>query len=134
MTEKFDPTETITKMRALAPKASAEDAAARVLLAELPIPAFVKSYSVEPAIYHYVNRAAERVFGLRVSQVIGHSDYDLFARADADRARLQDMETMELALPYGTDQYLPFKSMGPLRVCLFRLPLTRLGGIIWTGL
>ena len=134
MSEHFDPTATITRMRALAPKASAEDAAARALLAALPVPAFVKSYSVEPATYHYVNLAAERFFGIRVAQLIGHSDYELFPRAEADRARLQDVEAMELELPFMTDRYLPFRSVGPTRVYLFRLPLTRLGGIIWSGL
>lgn len=130
MIEHVDPTATITKMRALAPAATAEDAAARALLVALPLPAFVKSYSTEPAKYHYVNRAAEQAFGLRVSQIIGHTDYELFQRADADRARLQDVEAMELELPYPSDHYLPFKGRGPARVYLFRLPLTRLGGIV----
>lgn len=134
MVEQYDPSETITQMHALAPKASAEDAAARALLAALPLPAFVKSYGIEPAQYHYVNRAAERVFGFRVSQIIGFSDYDLFPRADADRARLQDMEAMEMDLPLISDHYLPFASRNVTRVYLFRLPLTRVAGIVWTGL
>lgn len=133
MVERYDPSETITSMKALAPKASAEDAAARALLAALPLPAFVKSYAAEPATYQYVNRAAERVFGFRVSQLIGYSDYDVFPRVDAEHARVQDVEAMELELPYVTDHYLPFAASGPMRVCLFRLPLTCLGGVIWIG-
>lgn len=134
MVERFDPTATITDMRAVAPKATAEDAAARALLAALPLPAFVKSYASEPAVYHYVNHAAERVFGFRVGQLIGYSDYDLFPRPDADRARLQDVEAMELELPYISDHYLPFATIGGARVYLFRLPFTRIAGIVWSGL
>lgn len=133
MSERFDPTETITQMRALAPKASAEEAAMRAFMHALPLPAFVKAYGKEPALYHYANRASERIFGLRVSQIIGKTDYDLFSRSDADVARLEDQAAMDHGIAYTPLKYLPFRGGQAVRIALFRLPLTRLGGIVWVG-
>ena len=122
--------DTFAQMREAAGKASAEEKMLRDLLGFLPFPMFVKSYRKEPATYLYVNPAFESLIDRSASNIVGKSDYDLWTRQFADRARVEDVETLETSKWNRTHprSYLPFK--GAIDTIVLFPIRYRLGGIV----
>jgi PAS domain-containing protein len=125
--------DTLTQMRALAPQADAEDFLYFGVLAALPWALWVKSYSGDgqEGVYEYANPACLELYKRGKNDVFGCSDYDLWMRVDADRARLLDMDVLDTGRPNRLEQYLPYAGTTALLTFLYPLPHRRLAGIAY---
>ncbi len=65
------------------------------LLDSLPLAVFCKDYSTAPGVFVYWNKSSEEVFGFERSSIIGKTDFDLFAKEEAEFFMQKDLETIE---------------------------------------
>jgi PAS domain-containing protein len=125
--------DTLTQMRALAVRADAEDDLYLEVLVALPWALWVKTYPDDgkEGLYEYANPACLTLYRRGKNDIVGCSDYDLWLRNDADKARLVDADVLDTGRPNKVPQYLPYAGAVALSTFVYPLRQRRLVGLVY---
>lgn len=91
--------QTISMARSAASTEELHIEALKSFLYQSPALVFIKDYSGDSGlgVYTFVSREWERTYGFKKAQIVGKTDFDFFPKPDADKARLNDIHTLEFA-------------------------------------
>ena len=73
--------------------------------------------------FSLLNKAGENIFGMKASQFIGKSDYDLFTKEQADLLRASDEEILQQGSTLSTKEIVLESSIGPRTLQTIKFPI-----------
>jgi PAS domain S-box-containing protein len=94
------------------------------LVDSLPLAMFCKDYKEEVGVFIGWNKAAEELWGLDLSEILGKSDFDLFPHDQAELFRKKDQETLaSMKQTFVDEEPVDSPSVGTRYVRTWKVPI-----------